>query len=347
MNSIGKNYITGEIATPAGNVPLVTPLWSINDYLSTIRVRWSVGRMNYRVKPGLYAIGTPSDSSPVLVTGNFKLSFDIVRRELDSMNTWLLVLDTRGINVWCAAGKGTFSTKELVKKIAETGLEKVVSHRKVIVPQLGAVGVSAHEVKSQSGFTVIYGPVRASDIPAFVGTGMKATPEMRRVRFTTWDRLKLVPVEMANGGYYLIIVPVLFFLLSGLNPSGYSTDLAVHKGIQAVILLALAYLAGTFVTPLLLPWIPVRRFSIKGLIVGWLVTTPVIMSFYSGYSVIEKISWHLIIGAISSFTAMTYTGTSTFTSLSGVQKEMKVAIPLQIGMGCLGVLGWIISKFIV
>ena len=176
---------------------------------------------------------------------------------------------------------------------------------------------------------------------------MKATPEMRKVRFETWDRLKLVPVEMANGGYYLLLVPALFFLLSGLNPSGYSIDLTIHKGIQSVILLAMAYLAGTFLTPLLLPWVPFRRFFLKGLIMGWLVTTPVILFLFNDYSVPEMISWFLIIGAISSFTAMTYTGTSTFTSLSGVQKEMKIAVPLQISMASLGLLGWIILKFIV
>jgi hypothetical protein len=314
--------------------------------MSTVRVRWSVGRMNYRVKPGLYAVGSPTDTSPVLVTCNFKLTFDLVRREMAGMNSWLLVLDTRGINVWCAAGKGTFSTKELVKKIEETGLEKVVSHRKLVVPQLGAVGISAHEVREQSGFSVIYGPIRASDIRTFVLGGMKATPGMRKVHFGTWDRLKLVPVEMANGGYYLLLVPALFFLLSGLNPSGYSIDLAIHKGIQSVILLILAYLAGTFMTPLLLPWIPFRRFSLKGLIIAWLITTPVLLFFFQDYSLLEKTSWYLMIGAISSFTAMTYTGTSTFTSLSGVQKEMKTALPLQISMASLGLLGWIISKFI-
>jgi hypothetical protein len=346
MDRSGKYYITGELSTATGSVPVIATRWTNRDLFQTIRVRWSVGRMNYRVKPGLYAVGSPSEISPVLVTGNFKLTFDLVRRELDFMNVWLLVLDTRGINVWCAAGKGTFSTKELVRKIEETGLSRIVNHRKVIVPQLGAVGIAAHEVREQSGFSVIYGPVRINDLPAFVAAGMKATPEMRLVTFNTRDRLKLIPVELMYGKYYLLLVPAVFFLVSGLSPSGYSAGLAIHKGIQAVILLLLAYLSGIVITPLLLPWIPFRRFSLKGLLVGWLVTTPVIMIFFHDYTVLEKVSWHLMIGAISSFTAMNFTGTSTFTSLSGVQKEMKIALPLQIGMASLGLLGWIISKFI-
>ena len=53
-----------------------------------------------------------------------------------------------------------------------------------------------------------------------------------------------------------------------------------------------------------------------------------------------------MIGSLSSFLAMNFTGTSTFTSLSGVQKEMKTALPAQIGMAALGVITWIVSKFV-
>ena len=83
----------------------------------------------------------------MLVTGNFKLSFDHLRKNLNGINAWILVLDTHGINVWCAAGKGTFSTKELVKRIKEVCLEKIVDHKRVIVPQLGATGVSSGQTK--------------------------------------------------------------------------------------------------------------------------------------------------------------------------------------------------------
>ena len=49
-----------------------------------------------------------------------KLSFDILRRELKGLNAWVLVLDTKSINVWCAAGKGTFSTNELISRMSAT-----------------------------------------------------------------------------------------------------------------------------------------------------------------------------------------------------------------------------------
>jgi hypothetical protein len=53
-----------------------------------------------------------------------------------------------------------------------------------------------------------------------------------------------------------------------------------------------------------------------------------------------------MIGGLSSFIAMNWTGTSTFTSLSGVQKEMKTALPLQIGFAGIGFIGWLVTRFI-
>ena len=79
------------------------------------------------------------------------------RKNLNELDAWLLILDTKGVNVWCSAGKGTFGTKELVHRIQAASLGSVVKHRRLILPQLGATGAAAHLVKEESGFTVIYG----------------------------------------------------------------------------------------------------------------------------------------------------------------------------------------------
>jgi hypothetical protein len=208
-----KNFIIGQIETTVGKVSQISTVWSRKDIWNTIKVRWSIGRMDYKVKQGLYAVCNPDENSNIFVSANFKLSFDHLRRALHGMSAWVLVLDTKGVNVWCAAGKGTFGTKELVYRIKAHELEKVVSHRKIIVPQLGATGISAHEVKNKTGFHVIYGPVRADDISEFVSAGLKATDEMRKVKFPFWERMKLIPVELAYGKYYLLLVPLVFFIL--------------------------------------------------------------------------------------------------------------------------------------
>ena len=53
----------------------------------------------------------------------------------------------------------------------------------------------------------------------------------------------------------------------------------------------------------------------------------------------------MIIVALSSFLTMNFTGSSTYTSLSGVKKEMKEAVPFQVGAGTVGLLLWIVSFF--
>ncbi|MEI8204079.1 MAG: mercury methylation corrinoid protein HgcA [Bacteroidota bacterium] len=341
------HYLIGEIASPAGKINVISTQWTKADILSTIKVRWSVGRMRYTVVPGIFAIGNPDENSAVFVTGNFKLSFDHVRRALQGISCWLLVLDTKGINVWCAAGKGTFGTEELIYRINEHQLDKLVTHRKIILPQLGAVGVSAHEVKSQTGFKVMYGPVRAEDISDFVNANYKATPEMRKVKFRMMDRLKLIPVEISYGKKYLLLIPAIFFILSGLNPHGYSIDAAWNDGSRAILILATAYLSGCVLTPILLPYLPFKRFSLKGLLIGWIFAALFLFLNVLGSNIIEIISYFLMMGGLSSFMAMNFTGSTTFTSLSGVQKEMKLSLPIQIIGTALGCIAWIVSRFII
>ncbi|MDR2970821.1 MAG: hypothetical protein LBU83_02660 [Bacteroidales bacterium] len=340
------HYITNQIETPTGNVAQVSTVWTKKDLLSTIKVRWSIGRMDYNVTPGLYAVGNPDADSDLYVSCNFKLSFDHLRRALHTMNAWILVLDTKGINVWCAAGKGTFGTKELAFRIKEHQLEKIVNHKKLIVPQLGATGVSAYKVKEETGFKVIYGPVKADDIPAFLENGYKTTPEMRRINFNLWDRMKLIPVELFYAKYYLILIPALFFILAGVNAHGFSVDSSWSNGSRAILNLCVAYLSGCVLTPILLPILPFKRFSLKGLFTGWLLAILLLYFNFLGSSILEIVSWFLLIGTISSFMAMNFTGASTFTSLSGVQKEMKISLPIQILGTALGLIGWIISRFI-
>jgi hypothetical protein len=342
------HYIQGTVSTHIGNVPQVSGKLSYKDLLGTMMVRWSINRDNYRVTPGLYAIGNPSGLSDVFVTASYKLSFDHLRRNLDGLNAWIMVLDTKGINVWCAAGKGTFGTKELVSRIRETRLEEIISHQRIIVPQLGAVGISAHEVKKQTerGFNVIYGPVRAQHIKDFIGNKYATTREMRKVTFTFSERARLIPVDFVYGKYKLLIAFALFFVLSGLNRNGISFQLAIDRGPESILYVFLAYSSGIVITPLALPFIPGRNFAFKGFISGALIFLLLMINNNPGSNYYEILSWFLIITGISSFVAMNFTGSSTYTSLSGVKREMKVALPLQIAFSAIGVILFVVGKLL-
>lgn len=345
-----KKWIVGGISTPAGNIPVVESKLTTSDKIATYKVRWGFGRSRYRVDPGLYAVGNPSEDSLVFVSANYKMSFDRLRSNLFGFDCWIMVLDTRGINVWCAAGKGTFGTDEIVARIKATGLDKVVSHRKLILPMLGAPGVSAHKVREKSGFHVIYGPVRASDIPAFLKAGKKNTPEMRRVKFTFVDRAVLIPNELVQWFKYPLFVAACFLLLSGFGPDIYSIDRIASVGIENAVFIFLIYLAGMILPSLLLPWLPGRPFSLKGAWIGMALAIGIgyYMQQYPGSNPGDfgTTSWYFIIPAVTSFIAMNFTGSSTYTSLSGVKKEMRVAVPIQISFAAIGVGLWVTGLFI-
>lgn len=337
-------FITGFLDTKAGQIPLISTHWDRADRWGLVKVRWGLGRMKYRVEPGLYGVGEPTEGSEVFVTANYKLSFDLLRRELAGLDAWILVLDTKGINVWCAAGKGTFGTDELVKRIELSGLKDVIGHRRLIVPQLGAVGVAAHEVKKQSGFSVVYGPVRAVDIPGFLAASRRAEPGMRRVTFNFFDRLRVIPVEAVQGAKLLLLVMAAFAVVSGISPAGYSFRWG--EGIRAALNILVAYVAGNVLSPLLLPWVPGRSFSLKGAQVGLLAFIGVYLAGLAGHQPVPVLAWLLLIPALSSFLAMNYTGCSTYTSLSGVKKEMRLAVPLQVGGAAVGLVLWVAGRFV-
>ncbi len=305
--------------------------------------------MKFLIDPGLYALGMPDADSPVLVTANYKMSFDWLRSALPGMDAWILVLNTEGINVWCAAGKGTFSTEELVNRIETSGLASVVSHKLMVLPQLGAPGVAAHQVKRLSGFKAIYGPIRAEDIPAFIEAGFTATAQMRLKTFSTWERTVLIPVELVGALQTAVLVILAFFFLGGLGgPSEYWPK-AMNSGLFSGIAVLSALAAGAILAPIFLPWLPGRAFSTKGFITGLavaIILAAVRSSSVSGTSgTLEIMAWLLMVPAISAYLAMNFTGASTYTSLSGVRREMKWAVPVQIVAAVLGVILWLGSRF--
>ncbi|HVP07618.1 MAG TPA: mercury methylation corrinoid protein HgcA, partial [Candidatus Acidoferrum sp.] len=284
------------------------------------------------------------------VTANYKMSFDRVRSNLDGIDGWILVLDTKGVNVWCAAGKGTFGTAELLRRIEITRLKEVVSHRRLIVPQLGATGVSAHKVREGCGFHVFYGPIRASDIPAYLRAHMKATSDMRRVTFTLKERSILIPVDMVGNLRYAIPVAAGVLVLSGVGRDIYSLNRVGQYGILSAILVIIAALCGAVLPALLLPWLPGRAFSVKGAFAGLLPAIGAAIlglyrpDFFSNWW--SGVSWLLIFPAVSSFIGMNFTGSSTYTSLSGVKKEMRFALPAQISVATGGLVLWMIGLYI-
>jgi hypothetical protein len=305
--------------------------WTLTgrDRLVHLLARLGFKRNDWRVRPGLYRLGHPGPDSPVFVSANYRLSFDALRQGLDGIDGYILVLDTKGINVWCAAGKGSFGTDELVERIEKTGLADVVETRRLLLPQLSATGVCAHDVRKRSGFKVGFGPVRAEDISAFLEAG-KATEEMRTVRYDIHDRAVLIPVEGKQG------IP----LAGGLILAAYLGD-----GSIAALGIGSAAAAGLVAFPLLMPWVPGKDFSTKGFVLGGAVavtTAAAALLADDGTSVGRRLakaaSYLLAFPALTSFIALNWTGASTFTSPTGVRKEINSYVPVIAAMGAAGII---------
>jgi len=301
-------------------------------------MRLGIGRGRYRVEPGLYSLGQPGTASPVFARANYKMSFDALRSSLRGMDAWILALDTKGVNVWCAAGKGSFGTAELVRSIEASGLREAVDHREIVVPQLGAPGVAAHEVRGATGFSVRYGPVRARDIPAWLANGKRKTEAMKRVRFGLRDRLALAPLELIQswpllaGATALALAPELFGAGEKAPSLGYR-----------LLSMPGAVAAGALLVPALLPLRPFKAFALKGAALGaaWSFAAAAL----TGTPAPHALGLGLAGTAAAAFVAMNFTGASTFTCPRGAEAEVRRGLPWMLGSAAAGVAGFAISLF--
>lgn len=326
-------------------MPRVATTLSTRDLFGAFGARTGFGRDTYIVTPGLYCTGAASKESPVLVTANYKLSFDALRKELSAVDAWILVVDTRGINVWCAGGKGTFSAEEIAYQVTNARLDKVVSHRELVLPQLGANGVAAGKLQKLCGFKGRFGPILASMLPEYLTTG-KANEKMRSVTFTFKERAILIPLELCILWKALFALSILFFIVSGISPEVYSIGAAAERGMVLLFATLMAIMTGAVITPLLLPWIPFRQFWLKGLVMGSLGAGVFLVSGPQLSGVLESIAIVLWIGCCSSYLAMNFTGSTPFTSLSGVEKEMRKGLLFQIVSAAFVLLFWVSGPFV-
>ncbi|MEW6189595.1 MAG: acetyl-CoA decarbonylase/synthase complex subunit gamma [Actinomycetota bacterium] len=122
-----------------------------------------------RVEEGIYPIGNPSETSPVLITSNFSLTYFIVSGEIEASKipSWLLVLDTEGLSVMTSWAAGKFVPETIAPFVKRSGITDKVEHHKLVIP--GCVAQISGELEDElSDWEIIVGPREAGDIPAFL-----------------------------------------------------------------------------------------------------------------------------------------------------------------------------------
>ncbi|HOF85107.1 MAG TPA: mercury methylation corrinoid protein HgcA [Treponemataceae bacterium] len=297
----------------------------VSDHLGALALRFGIGRNNATIQPGLYYTGNPGAGSPVLVTANYRLTVDALRRELTGISTWVLIIDTGGINIWCAAGKGTFSAQNIANTLNRSDLDRLAPSAPLVLPQLSASGVDANELASLTGRRILFGPVYARDIPRFLESGFKKDTAMRAVRFATPERAVLVPVELMHTAKLQFATLLLSVILA----------LPVNTVFFMRGLLYAAYLEGSLLVaivlfPLLLPLLPGRFFSVKGTVLH--VIWSAFFVFFArqhlpGFEFMFA-SLFFLAGGCATYLTMNFTGSSTFTSQRGVEREVRKSIPV-------------------
>ncbi|UCD56805.1 MAG: methyltransferase domain-containing protein [Candidatus Hydrogenedentota bacterium] len=271
------------------------------------------------IRTGLYKFGNPSEKSPVLVTANYLLTFASVKKHLRGLDCYLLVIDTRGINVWCSAGKGNFSAEEIHNSLRATRAGDIIETRTLILPKLSATGVKYRDVKQLTGWDAVFGPVYARDIPEYLGNGCVTGRHVKRVRFAFGDRL-WVAVPFAFFVGFLALLPLLVFR-------------RLYSPMIPVIAVAAA-----FAFPLAFYRLPTNQFFKKGLTLGLIgAAGGVLFLLVTGAPAKEMVQWSLIIVGLTTFIAMDFSGMSPVSNYSRINEEYHVVVPL---------LGLIIASYV-
>ena len=160
----------------------------------------------FPAKTGYREIGNPDKDSPVLLTCNFHLTILRLKKATRGLNYHLLVANSKGINVWCAATGDSLNNHSVISVIRTSGIENKVNHKKIILPQLAAPGIESKVIQKNVGWRIIWGPVDAKDIPAFFELNYKKTDEMKQIEFRFIQRIEMAIMWIFLAA--LVIMPI-------------------------------------------------------------------------------------------------------------------------------------------
>jgi hypothetical protein len=165
---------------------------------------------------------------------------------------------------------------------------------------------------------------------------------MRRITFNLRERATLIPVEIAAafkpavGGIGSVMLIALLLGIAGPAPIKTVWQTMLLGGAAVGI----GLFSGAVGTPILLPWLPGKAFALKGAGLGLAAAVISQLALYPAMDPETGVALTLLTIAASSFLAMNFTGATPFTSPSGVEKEMRWAIPAQALVITIGMIGW-------
>jgi 2-polyprenyl-3-methyl-5-hydroxy-6-metoxy-1,4-benzoquinol methylase len=266
------------------------------------------------VKPGLYAIGQPGADAPVLVTGNYDLTVRRLLRDTQGLDVYLLVVNSAGINVWCASGGGYLTSEKVIAAVRAKQLDQAVNHRRLILPQLCANRVDGNRITSETGWEVWWGPVYSKDIPAYLAAGQQKNDGIRWVEFPLKTRLEMA---MVMWGFWGLVMGLALLLIN---------RRVFWVGLGGALFYYL-------LTGALFPWLPGRDGFHKGVFLAILSMAVVLIAgpWLGRWDALRTLNTALGLGALALFAAADYQGGTPHMRAGEIVHFIKV-VPLELGL---------------
>ena len=293
------------------------------DYLKVFYSWIRAFRKTFVIEPGLYYTGEKYNiDSPLLVTCNYHMTVFWLWRFLKKRSVRLLVIDTKGINVWCSAGKGQFSAGNIVKQLNryDDNIINTKDKLEIVFPKLSLSGVSIPKLKSYS-IKPIIGPIYARDLPEYLDNQPLRDRVNDKFKFSFTDRLfTLAPSVIQFTKYLILMFAALFIWHYFFNTGIYWQVLPIG------ILFGISYI-------ILFPLLPTKKFTVKGLTLFLFFGLMLFYYFISTSHTMDTLTllfYLSFMSATSIFFSLYYTGNSGVSNYSLVKKEIIHFLPVSV-----------------
>ena len=277
-------------------------------------------RKTFDINPGLYFTGKEYDiNSPMLITCNYHTTVFLLWRILKRRNVRILVIDTKGINVWCSSGKGQFSSREIIKQLARYETKDLTESDKleIILPKLSLSGVRLSELKKVKIIPII-GPIYAQNLPKYLDYKI-ADCDDDHYKFNLRNRLFTLLPSFIQFTKYIAVATAVLIILHLIFKTGFWWQI-----LPVSLSIPILYI-------ILFPILPSQNFSFKGITLFAFQTLILSLIFGSRFTEVPGfiIAFNLLFYlGTNIFFGLYYTGNSGVSNYSLVKKEIITFLPV-------------------
>jgi ubiquinone/menaquinone biosynthesis C-methylase UbiE len=280
------------------------------------------------IEPGIYKSGNPNSKSPIIVTANYLFTYIRLMKDIQEIDAWVLCVDSRGINVWCAARGPDFGNKQIIEAVKASGIGKKTDSKTLYLPQLAAGGVAVPKLpKNTEDFpfrSVKYGPVWSKHLPQYLKDKPAKKPDfMKLAKFTLYHRMRGFITHSTFLLRKIFFWPsmglLLFLLIAGVFIQDFTRLIFVGEIWLAVLV------ANLLITTLFPLTNFTRRFVVKGIIFGILNVVVFGFILWLINQSIPFVLWNSVfLFWLAFFSTMSFSGYTFSTSITEISNEYPV-----------------------